>query len=85
MANYQEATVTLTNKQLKSAAKYKTRTILRLDKKKFDDEKLPHELFLITRQTKIRNLFTNNMPTDIQLNNAQISKIFWYVDLLVLD
>ena len=45
MANYQEARVKLTNTQLsklKSAAKNKPRTILRLNKKKFEDEELPH-------------------------------------------
>ena len=34
-----------------SAAKNKTGAILRLNKKKFEDEELPHELFLTTRQT----------------------------------
>ena len=41
MAYYQEARVQLTNTQLnelKSAAKYKTRTILILNKKKIEDE-----------------------------------------------
>ena len=79
MANYQESRVKLTNTQLdkvKSAAKNKTGTILRLNKKNFEDEDLPHELFLTTRQTtKIINISANNMPTDIRLNNAQISKI----------
>ena len=60
MANYQEARVKLTNTQLnklKSAAKNKTGTILRMNKKNFRDEELPHE-FLTTRQTtKIRNAF----------------------------
>ena len=78
MANYQEARVKLTNTQLnelKSAAKNKTGTILRLNKKKSEDEELPHELFLTTRQTtKIRNAFAN-MSTDIKLSKAQISKI----------
>ena len=58
MASYQEA-VTLTNTQLnklKSKAKNKTETILRLNKKNFEDEDLPHELFPTRRQTtKIRN------------------------------
>ena len=71
MANYQKARVKLTNTQLnklKSAAKNKTGTILRLNKKKFEDEELPHELFLTTRQTtKIRNTFANNTSTDIKL------------------
>ena len=68
MANYQEGRVKLTSKQLnklKSAARNKTGPILRLNKKTFEDEELPHELFLTTRQTtKIRN--ANNMSTDIK-------------------
>ena len=79
MANYQEARVKLTNTQvniLKSAAKNKAGTLLRLNKKNFEDEQLPHELFLTTRQTtKMRNAFANNMSTDIKLIKAQISKI----------
>ena len=77
MANYQEARVKLANtqsKKLKSAAKNKTGTILRLKNKNFEDEELLHELFVTKRQTiKIRNAFANNMSTDIRL-----------VDLLVL-
>ena len=47
-----------------------------LNKKNFEDEKFPHELFLRTRQmTKIRNAFANNMSVDVKLNKAQISKI----------
>ena len=79
MANYQEARVKLTNTQLnklKSAAKNRKGTIIRLNKKNFEDEELPHELFLTTRQTtKIRNAYANNMSTDIKLSKAQISKI----------
>ena len=79
MANYQEARVKLTNTQLnklKPAAKNKAGTMLKLNKKNFQDEELPHQLFLATRQTtKIRNPFQNNMPTDIKLIKAQISKI----------
>ena len=75
MASYQEARVKLTNTQLnklKSAAKNKAVTILRLNNKNFQDE----ELFLTTRQTtKIRNVFAKNMSTDIKLSKAQISKI----------
>ena len=54
MANCQETRVKLTNTKLNKlnyAAKNKTRTILRLNKKNFADEKLPHELFLTIRQT----------------------------------
>ena len=36
---------------------------------------LPHELLLTTRQTKIRNVFNNNMLTDLKLSKAQINKI----------
>ena len=65
MANCQEAKVILTNtqlNQLKSGAKNKIGTILRINKKNFEGEELPHELFLTTRQTtKIRNAFANNM------------------------
>ena len=79
MANYQEVGVKLTSTQLnklKAAAKNKTGIILRLNKKNFEDEELPHKLFLTTRQiTKIRNAFANNMSTDIKLSKAQISKI----------
>ena len=53
MANYQEARVKLTNTQLnklKSAAKNEIETILKINKKNFQDEELPHKLFLPTRQ-----------------------------------
>ena len=79
MANYQEAKVKLTNtqlKKLKSTVKNKTSKILRLNKKNFEDEEVPHELFLITRNaTKIRNAFANNMSIDMKLIKTQISKI----------
>ena len=79
MANYQEARVQLTNTQLnklKFPAKNKTGTILRLNKKNFEDEELPHELFLLTGQTtKIRNVFANNRSTNIKLIKAQTTKI----------
>ena len=62
--------------KLKSAAKNKTRTILRLNKKDFEDEELLHGLFLTTRKTAgIRNVFTSNMSTNIKLSKSQMSKI----------
>ena len=65
MLSYQKARVKLTNTQLnklKSVAKNKTGTTLRLNQRNFEDEELPHELFLTTRQTtKIKNGFANNM------------------------
>ena len=49
------------------SVKNKTGTIIKLNKKNFEDEELPHELFLTTSQTtKIRNAFANNM---LQLYN----------------
>ena len=54
----------------------KTKKMLRPNKKNFEDEELPHELFLTIRQTtRIRNPFPNNMSTDIKLSKAQISKV----------
>ena len=53
MTNYQEVRVKLTNSQLnklKSAVKNKTGTALRINKKNFQGEELPHELFLTPRQ-----------------------------------
>ena len=78
MANYQEPRVKLTNIQLnklKSEAKNNAGTILRLNKTKFEDEVLPHELSLTTRGTaKRRNAFANNMSTNMTFIKAQISK-----------
>ena len=60
----------------KSAVKNKAETILRLNKKNFEDEELQHELFLtIRRTTNIRNTFANNMSTDIKLSKAQLSRM----------
>ena len=79
MVNYQEVKVKLRNKQLnklKSAGKNKRETILRLNKKNFEDEELRHGIFLTTIQTtKMINDFPNNMSTDIKLSKAQTSKI----------
>ena len=63
-------------KKLKTAVKNKTGTALRICLKMFNGNDLPHELLLATRQkTKLRNAFNNNMPTDLKLSKAQISKI----------
>ena len=78
MQIYQEARVKLSNTQLnklKYAVKNKIGTILRLISKKFEDKELPHELLLISRQTtKIKNVFANNMSTNIR-RKYQIPKI----------
>ena len=72
--------VKLTNTQLsklKYAAKNRTETILKLNKKIKTKQELAHELFLTTRQTtKIRNAIANNTSTDIKLSKTQIFKIF---------
>ena len=52
MVNYQKERVKLTNtllNKLKSAAKMNKRETLRLNMKKFEDEELPHQLFITTR------------------------------------
>ena len=90
MANYQEKRVKLTNKQLnksRSAAQKQDRNNTKNKQENFQDEELAHELFLTTRQTtKIRNVFANNMSTDIKLNRPQISKIIQSDSIrLVLD
>ena len=55
----------------------------RLNKKNFEDDELPHELCLITKETtKISNAFAT-MSTDKKLSKAQISRII-QIDLLVL-
>ena len=78
MANCEEARAKLTNTQLiklKFAAKNMTGTTLRITKTDFQDEELPHELFLTTRQRKkIRNALANNMSTDTKLSKAQLCK-----------
>ena len=64
--------------KLKSAAKNKAETSLRLNKKdeEFEDEELPHDLSLTTRKTtKTRNSFANNMTRDIKLSKAGIPTI----------
>ena len=63
-------------KKLKTAVKNKTGTTLRMSLKMLDGNDLPHELLLTTSQKiKLRNAFNNNMPTDLTLSKANISKI----------
>ena len=60
MVNYEEITVKLTNTQLNKlrfAVKNKTETILRITKTNFQDEELPHELFLTTREKTKQKCF----------------------------
>ena len=63
-------------KKLKTAAKNKTGTTLRMSLKMPDGNDLPHQLFLTTRKkANLKNAFNNNLLTDIKLSKAQISKI----------
>ena len=79
MVEYSKANVKLSDtqlKKLKTAAKDKTGTTLRISLKMFHGNDLPHELLLTTRQkAKLRNAFNNNMSTNLKLSKAQISKI----------
>ena len=77
MVEYSKENVKLSDtqlKKLKAAAKDKTGTTLRISLRMFDG--LPHELLLATRQkTKLRNVFNNNMSTDLKISRAQLSTI----------
>ena len=79
MVEYNKVNVKLSDaqlKKLKTAVKNKTGTTLRMSLKMFNENDLPQDLLLTTRQkTKIRNSFHNNMSTDLKLSKAQISKI----------
>ena len=79
MVEYNTVNVKLSNSQLnklKSAVKSKQGTTLRMNARMFNGNNLPHALLLTTRQTtKLRNAIENNMPADIKLSKAQISKI----------
>ena len=71
MVEYSKVNVKLSDaqlKKLKTAVKNKTGTTLRMSLKIFDENDLPHELLLTTRQkAKLRNAFNSNMQADIKL------------------
>ena len=79
MVEYSKVNVKLSDtqlKKLKTAVKDKIGTTLRMSFKNFDENDLPHELLLTTKQkTKVRNAFNNNMSIYLKLSRAQISKI----------
>ena len=79
MVDYSRVNVKLSDSQLNKlrfSVENQTGVRLRTNIKMFDGDKLPHELLLTTRQkTNLRNLFENNMSTDIKLRKTQISKI----------
>ena len=77
MVEYNTVNVKLSNSKLnklKSAAKNKQGTALRMNARMFNGNKC--DLLLTTRQTtKLRNAIENNLETDIKLSKAQIFKI----------
>ena len=79
MVEYSKVNVKLSDVQLKqpkTAVKNKAGTTLRM----FNGNDIPNELLLTTRQkTKLRNAFNYNMPTDLKLSTAQISKMVDYL------
>ena len=79
MLEYSKVNVKLPDTQLKKIktdVKDKTGATLRISSKMFNGNDLPHELLLTTRQkTKLRSAFNNNIPTDLKLSKAQVSKI----------
>ena len=79
MVEYSKVNVKLSDtqlKKLKTAVKNKTGITLRMSLKMCNENDLPHEFLLTTRQkTKLKNAFNNNMSTDLRLSRAQISKI----------
>ena len=79
MVEYTKVNVRLSDiqlKKLKDAVSNNTGTALRISLKMFNDNNLPHELLLATRQkTKIKNAFNNNRSTDLKLSKAEINKI----------
>ena len=79
MVEYSKVNVKLSDgqlKKLKIAAKKKTEATLRMSLKMLDGNDLPHELFLTKRQkTNPRNVFDNNISTDLTLSKAQIYKL----------
>ena len=79
MVEYSKVNVKLSDtqlKKLKNSVKDKTGTTLRISIKMFNENDLPHELLLTTRQkTKLRNAFNSNMLTNLKFSKAQISKI----------
>ena len=83
MTNYQEVRVKLTNSQLnklKSAVKNKTGAALRINKKNFQGEELPHELFLTPRQMLYLTIY-QRIEHLVKLKYLKESK---QVELLVL-
>ena len=79
MVEYYKVNTKLSDSQLnelKNAVKNQTGVTLKMNIKIFEENNLPHELLLTTRhKTILRNVFQNNISTNIKLSKAQIFKI----------
>ena len=72
MVEYSKVNVKLTEAVVKDKIEATRKMIFKM----LNGNDLPHELLLTTRQkTKLRNVFHNNMSTDLKLSKARISKI----------
>ena len=72
MVEYSKVNVKLAE----TVVKDKIETTWKMIFKMLNGNDLPHELLLTTRKkTKLRNVFNNDMSTDLKLSKAQISKI----------
>ena len=82
MVEYNTVNAKLSNLQLhklKNAVKSKKGTTVITNAKMLNENNLPHELLLTTRQiAKLRNAIENNLKPDIKLSKAKISKIIQY-------
>ena len=79
MVEYNKINVKLLDSQLnrlKSAVKNQAAATLRMNMKMLNENNLPQELLLTTREkNNLRNRFEKNMSTDIKLSRARSSKI----------
>ena len=79
MAEYTKINCKLTNVQinkLKKAVKSNGEVSSRLGIKNVNEDELPHELLLTTRQNaELRNAINNNLSTDIKFSKAQLKKL----------
>ena len=72
--------------RLKSAVKNQAAATLRMNMKMLNENNLPQELLLTTREkNNLRNRFEKNMSTDIKLSRARSSKIIQSVGFLGLS
>ena len=70
MVEYSKVNVKLSDTQLKIWK------LLRMSLKMLDGNDLPYDLLLTKdKKTKLRNVFNNNMSTELKLSKVQISKI----------